>query len=357
VDHLMMKRFLTKIDLHHRLVQHGHSTWPEAPPGAFTEICPPPEHIVTVALNTDWTLRPPWRQRYFVCVKDVNSRPILEQEPAFALPDSFAAAAAREPAAGHFMGGPLRWLLLRLRAFSHICLWPEGGYRGPDGMGFLLTTVDGKRLDQAPHLLRWLGEAAPEPSSLGAAVLDSRVTRDCQVLWEAANLVTRGNYNFYLSDLAGSQVYTLHHHDKVEMSIPDSQRRQLLLQELTGWGKVLQDCSGYSVLSNVEPEDPVETIPLSGFDPNAEPEIQVMRDGSLYVLFDLMPPPFAAGDEKSPLASFKDFDREMEHAIGVPVIWVDRECFLIEAPEHDTVEKTKHFIETYWEKKRCVSHY
>lgn len=94
----------------------------------------------------------------------------------------------------------------------------------------------------------------------------------------------------------------------------------------------------------------VKTIAVAGFDPEGEPEIHVMSNGSLLVVFDLMPPSYIdPGD--SDLGAFKGFDKEMERAIGVPVIWEDREVLLIRKPRADTAEKVKGFLERYRKSK------
>ena len=84
-------------------------------------------------------------------------------------------------------------------------------------------------------------------------------------------------------------------------------------------------------------------MPLTGFDPEGEPEIRVMSDGSLMIAFNFMPPSWAEDDEKR----FADFDKQLEKALGVPVQWEDREFFLVRAPALDTVEKTRAFLEGY----------
>jgi hypothetical protein len=39
-------------------------------------------------------------------------------------------------------------------------------------------------------------------------------------------------------------------------------------------------------------DEPIEIIPLTGFDPEGEPEIRVMADGSWELVFNFMPPPW-----------------------------------------------------------------
>jgi hypothetical protein len=86
-----------------------------------------------------------------------------------------------------------------------------------------------------------------------------------------------------------------------------------------------------------------KTMPVSGFDPEGEPEIRQMSDGSLHVVFNFMPPSFAEDDE----SKFADFDKQLEKAIGATVRWDDREVFVIRKPLTDTVARIKQFLEAY----------
>jgi hypothetical protein len=88
-----------------------------------------------------------------------------------------------------------------------------------------------------------------------------------------------------------------------------------------------------------------QTIKLKGFDPKGEPVIRVMADGSLLIVFNFMPPSFIPEDQG--LGPFADFDKQLERAAGVPVVWDDREVFVIQQPKPDTVERVRKFIEGY----------
>lgn len=92
----------------------------------------------------------------------------------------------------------------------------------------------------------------------------------------------------------------------------------------------------------------VSTIDLVGFDAEGNPEIRIMSDGTLYLVFNFMPPSDLYEDPKAEI--FEDFDKQIEAAIGVPVLWDDREFFLIENPKSDTIDKVKSFVESYREK-------
>jgi hypothetical protein len=50
-------------------------------------------------------------------------------------------------------------------------------------------------------------------------------------------------------------------------------------------------------------EDGWQMIPLTGFDPDGEPNIRVMPDGTMYVVFEYMPPMWLP-DEEWPEGSF-----------------------------------------------------
>ena len=91
-------------------------------------------------------------------------------------------------------------------------------------------------------------------------------------------------------------------------------------------------------------------IHLSGFDPEGEPVIRTMTDGTLYVVFNFMPPSWVDESEYADLGPFAEFDKEMERAIGVPVFWEDREFFLVRNPKSDTVDQITRFVEGYRKK-------
>jgi len=88
-----------------------------------------------------------------------------------------------------------------------------------------------------------------------------------------------------------------------------------------------------------------QEILLSGFDPLGEPVLRVMADGSVQVVFNFMPPSYVP-DELG-WGPFADFDQQLERAVGVPVLWDDREVFIIHQPKPDTVERLRAFIEGY----------
>jgi hypothetical protein len=88
-----------------------------------------------------------------------------------------------------------------------------------------------------------------------------------------------------------------------------------------------------------------KVIKLTGFDPAGEPVIRLMADGSIYVVFNFMPPSYISNEQG--LGPFEDFDKQLERAAGVAVEWEDREFFLIRQPKPDTVERVRKFVEEY----------
>ncbi|MBO0699321.1 MAG: hypothetical protein J2P46_13070 [Zavarzinella sp.] len=240
-----MVRFLTKGQLHDLLRECGHAFSSAEPVDEPIDVSPPAETYLTVGLDADGSLKPAYRDRYFACLRDADDEPLILRAPAFALEGPFAIAAERDPGNNYFVMGPVRWLLARVRRFERALLWPRGGFRGDDGLGFIPTTSRGEPIDPAPRLASWFRRYVPEPARVAAAVLDLSAVADCQVVWEAANLVGVGTYDFFLAEPAGREVYQLHHHDKVVVSIPDAPARRDLLSELARQTDIFEDCSGY----------------------------------------------------------------------------------------------------------------
>jgi hypothetical protein len=89
----------------------------------------------------------------------------------------------------------------------------------------------------------------------------------------------------------------------------------------------------------------VNEVLVSGFDPDGEPVVRTMADGSLQIHFEAMPPFFAedAGIE----AEFDDFRAKIESATGCKVLQDDRELFIIQAPREDTALTLQKWLESY----------
>jgi hypothetical protein len=251
----MGDRSLTTTELNSLLAGSGHSLWRgNAEDREGVEVHPSPDLIVTVALNLDPCLRPAYRDHYFATWVDDDRFPLIGYEPSFDPPEPFTEAAARERRSyGAFMAGPVRWLIRRLMRFPRWLLWPEDQIRAPDRF-----VRERWALEEMPRLREWLKREPPVPPTANALILNPADASDCQVFWGVAEQVEAGFYNYYVSDLEGAEVYQIHHHSKITISIPDERERRRLLDDLSGYPDLLDDCSGYTSKSD-EDEDEDET--------------------------------------------------------------------------------------------------
>ncbi len=85
-------------------------------------------------------------------------------------------------------------------------------------------------------------------------------------------------------------------------------------------------------------------IPISGFDPDGDPEIRRMADGSLLLVFNFMPPSWVPEDDSEDLGCGRDLDSQLSKALGVEALWEDREFLVIRRPIAGTVEAIKTFL-------------
>ncbi len=248
----MVGRVITATELRDRLLRSGHHST-RGTNGAATgsDLWPSPHTIVTIALNLDPTLRRPYRERYFACLLESEANPVavLQFEPEFALPSPFETIAAEQPVAEGFMTGPFHWLLSRLSRHRYLLLWPSRRNQQSGDSEFASAEL----LDDCPELRHWLRAAGPSGAEVGAIVLDMAERADCRVLWKVASNVAQSFQDFYVGDLECTEVYQMHHHDKVVVSIPDPAARQALLRQAIARSDVMEDCSGYS--SPMDDED------------------------------------------------------------------------------------------------------
>jgi hypothetical protein len=86
--------------------------------------------------------------------------------------------------------------------------------------------------------------------------------------------------------------------------------------------------------------EPVEVIPLMGFDPEGEPEIQVMPNGNWYLAFKCLPPSWSADDP----GAFDEFERQLTAATSVAVYRQNDTLFEIERPAVNTIKRLQRFL-------------
>jgi hypothetical protein len=214
--------FLTKRQLHDLLRAGGHSFWIRDPDESPIDVSPPVEDYLTVALEPDGTLKPEYRDLYFACVTDDAGDPRIATDPAFGPPADTGDTS--------FARGPARWLARRLGRFPRVWLWPKGGFDRPAEPGPELRTF------HTNHV------SSPDAAAIG---LDLTNPADAAVFWKAVSLVGSDTYDIYVTDEAGREVYLMHHHDKIVVSIPDPDAFEDLLTELDGLTDAFEDWSGY----------------------------------------------------------------------------------------------------------------
>lgn len=92
----------------------------------------------------------------------------------------------------------------------------------------------------------------------------------------------------------------------------------------------------------------IKTITIVGFDPLGEPRIRVKSNGTLQLTFEFMPPSFvSARDETQQFDCFDLFDKRLEYAIGAPVLWDDREVFIIQSNAPIVLERLVQYLQTF----------
>src|SRR5207244_984388 len=79
----------------------------------------------------------------------------------------------------------------------------------------------------------------------GAIILNTADSEDCRILLEAASWVGRSERDFYVSDLECQQVYLLHHHDKIVISVHESELRAHLIGSLVEQKHLFLDFTRY----------------------------------------------------------------------------------------------------------------
>jgi hypothetical protein len=245
----MLIQYLARPELRQHLCSKGHNFSETAREADNVDVSPPPDIGITVAVEPDAILYPEYRNRYFAFRAECTDEPLLPCDRYFPLPEAFKLAAKRDPPAGDLMAGPVRWLIHRLVRFPRILLWPMSSS--------LIYTADGwlpEVFGRVPRLRPLHPKACLYGEAAGAIILNQGDPADAQVLWSVANHVSQLGDDYFVSDLDGAEVYMLHHHDNVVISIPDQHRRSHLLDELAGWSDVLMDCSGYTSATDNDPE-------------------------------------------------------------------------------------------------------
>jgi hypothetical protein len=226
-----------------RLEGRGHRvTEPARETVTGFTLWPDPGVIVTVAVEPDPTLRPQYRQQFFV----------LEPEPE----QVFRVLGCPRPhrtrwlelvslqAPGYWqecLAGPGSWLLSRLSRFRQVVVWADRGLPWdvldcPTHRGWGMAVP----AEAAPLFAATAGVEASQPRLL--CVEEGRFADAVAACMLFASV---GMRDCYLADEAGAEVYLAHHHDKVVVSVPDAGARSGLLRDLDEAPWLFSDVSGY----------------------------------------------------------------------------------------------------------------
>lgn len=243
----MNAQIIPQSELRQMLVDRGHCITDTAEFSA--EVYPPSDKTVTVALNLDPAVRSEFRTNYYCTFVDHEYVPELAKKPEFALPMRFIAASRRGGGSwGRFMAGPVRWLFVRLEPLHQVLLWPDDEIWRPT------TFVEPSVLEKLPSLRQLLTQIDTIPSDGRGITLELSDPLACSALWEIAEECENGFNDFFVGDITNNTVYTIHHHSRIEISIPDDKLRQALLAELNDKSEVLENCSHYT-LGDIEDWD------------------------------------------------------------------------------------------------------
>jgi hypothetical protein len=226
-----------------RLEARGHHitepTWPTVM--GFT-LYPDADTVITVGVEPDATLYRQYRQRFFVVEPEPEQVFRVTGCPELPRGRWLDLVACQPPGCWQdFLAGPGSWLLSRLSRFGRIVAWSDRGlpwdeldcpdYRTwglevPARATDFFASSDGPEASR-PRLLSVEDERFAD--AVAACVLFALpCLRDC-----------------YLADEEASEVYLVHHHEKVVVSIPDAGARERLLRELREAAWLFRDVSGY----------------------------------------------------------------------------------------------------------------
>ena len=196
----------------------------------------PPEARITVAVYPDATLHDPNPPNYFLCAPD--ARAILDnsqltsdtRETWYSILNRFGGIELYD-----LLAGPATWALLRLSRYEQLIVWTNGSRWKKD--------KDKEREDEYLEMVTSLGSPVqfkPWYTHL------SKYTDECAYILPTRNdaflntfaayilLCSRNFREISFTEPSFSEVYEVHHHDKVTASIPDVYQRSELLDSISG---------------------------------------------------------------------------------------------------------------------------
>jgi hypothetical protein len=246
-----MQQGLTLDTWHGRLQARGHRvSEPNAEPETGFSLWSDADTIVTVAVEPDGALKPPYRQRFFRCEPEPEQIFRVMGGPGLYC-SRWLKQVARQPASywQDFMAGPGSWLLCRLARFETTVVWANQGMPW-DGLDCPIHRSWGMDL---PTRATDFFAATAGPDALQPRLLPVRDDRFADVVAACLLFASVGLRDCYLADADASEVYQAHHHDKIVISIPPEATREKLVRQLEEVAWLFTDVSGYA--SSMDDED------------------------------------------------------------------------------------------------------
>jgi hypothetical protein len=133
-----------------------------------------------------------------------------------------------------FMAGPGSWLLSRLARSRRVVAWSDRGLPW-DGLDAPLHREWGMDVpsEAAPFFAPTAG-----PESTGPRLLSVEDGFFADAVAACILFASVGLRDCYLADTDGTEVYLAHHHDQVEVFVPDAGKAERLLGEMEGMGRL-----------------------------------------------------------------------------------------------------------------------
>jgi hypothetical protein len=139
-----------------------------------------------------------------------------------------------------FLAGPGSWLLSRLARFHEVVAWADRGLP----WDLLDRTINQDWGVVTPvEAMRFFAADGPEASVPRRLSVDEE--RFADAVAACVLFASVGYRDCYLADNDAADVYLVHHHEKVVVSLPDGGAREELLNELRGAPWLFNDVSGY----------------------------------------------------------------------------------------------------------------
>ncbi len=236
------------------LVSRDHTLDVDNSDSGCLALSPPEEIYLTVALRPDAVLFRRWRQRYFLCKPDPAS--ILTRssiaEP-FRQRWQLMLGEIRPPVNFDGLKALATLTFTRLFGCDRIFMWlkkPNRYY--PDYRSEMYSQIE-QYIGSTVGSGRWRRHLDTNPWS-HALVLDPRDEEFPYLI--AAYFLYSSNFfsEVYFSRDDVTEVYEMHHHDKLIVSIPDPFQRTEFLSFLTTNSAIFEDRSNYEMMEELEHE-------------------------------------------------------------------------------------------------------